>query len=62
MTSREYAIENDKLIMKIIKLKKALNKVEEHSLEDDYCYVCNNHPSSGHSPDCVFYKEEEDGK
>jgi len=23
---------------------------------EDYCYLCNNHPSSGHSDDCPFYE------
>jgi hypothetical protein len=28
--------------------------------EYDYCFVCDNHPSSGHSKDCPLYEAEGD--
>jgi hypothetical protein len=32
------------------KLRDALIKA---CYDSDYCYVCENHPSSGHAPDCL---------
>ncbi len=34
------------------KLDKLLDACRKLAMENDFCIVCNNHPSSGHSKDC----------
>lgn len=50
--------ENDAVLnlfaKRIKQLEKALDRVAHHSSENDYCFVCDNHISSGHSPDCAL--------
>lgn len=34
-----------------------LYNLKNNTVEADFCYLCNNHPSSGHSDDCPLAKE-----
>jgi hypothetical protein len=49
----------DNTVNKILRLsKKQYKNLLSHIEEVDFCYICDNHPSSGHSLDCPLWEPD----
>ena len=54
------AIEKEKKTCEVtLKLtQKQYDNLKSWMADGDYCFICDNHPSHGHSEDCPFYETD----